>query len=68
VNGLRALPGVKSAALNDGHLALEMRDGGSVPDVVRMLVAQGAQIEEVVKDKASLEDVFLTLVEEETHA
>src|SRR6185503_6849805 len=65
---LTAMPGVKSAALNDGHLALEMRDGGSVPEVVRMLVEQGAQIEEVVRDKASLEDVFLTLVEEEPNA
>ena len=68
VASLRELPGVKSAAANDGHLALEMREGGSVPEVVRMLVEQGAQIEEVVKDKASLEDVFLTLVEEEPHA
>jgi hypothetical protein len=33
-----------------------------------MLVEQGAQIEEVVRDKASLEDVFLTLVEEEPNA
>jgi len=68
VGRLTAMPGVKSAALNDGHLALEMQDGGSVPDVVRMLVEQGAQIEEVVRDKASLEDVFLTLVEEEPNA
>jgi len=68
VGRLTAMPGVKSAALNDGHLALEMQDGGSVPDVVRMLVEQGAQIEEVVRDKASLEDVFLTLVEEEPRA
>jgi ABC-2 type transport system ATP-binding protein len=68
VNGLRALPGVKSAAVNDGHLALEMRESGSVPEIVRMLVEQGAQIEEVVRDKASLENVFLTLVEEDAHA
>jgi len=68
VGRLTAMPGVKSAALNDGHLALEMQDGGSIPDVVRMLVEQGAQIEEVVRDKASLEDVFLTLVEEEPNA
>ena len=68
VGRLTAMPGVKSAALNVGHLALEMQDGGSVPDVVRMLVEQGAQIEEVVRDKASLEDVFLTLVEEEPNA
>jgi ABC-2 type transport system ATP-binding protein len=68
VSALRALAGVKSAAVSDGHLALEMRDGGSVPEIVRMLVEQGAQIEEVVKDKASLENVFLTLVEEDAHA
>ena len=59
---------VKSAAANDGHLVLEMRNDAAVPQIVRMLVAQGVEIEEVLKDKASLEDVFLTLVEEEAHA
>jgi hypothetical protein len=42
-----------------------MREDGSVSEVVRLLVEQGVQIEEVIKDKASLEDVFLTLVEED---
>jgi ABC-2 type transport system ATP-binding protein len=68
VSALRGFPDVKSADLDAGHLTLEMRSDGGVPAIVRMLVAEGAEIEEVVRDKASLEDVFLTLVEEDAHA
>jgi hypothetical protein len=45
-----------------------LNSDGAVPEIVRMLGAHGAEIEEVVKNKASLEDVFLTLVEENPRA
>ena len=65
---LHESPDVKSAAASDGHVVLEMQNGSAVPQMVRMLVAQGVEVEEVLRDKASLEDVFLTLVEEDAHA
>jgi ABC-2 type transport system ATP-binding protein len=65
---LRALPDVKSAQSDAGHLVLNMTDEAGMPPIVRMLVEQGAEIEEVIKHRASLEDVFLTLVEEDAHA
>jgi ABC-2 type transport system ATP-binding protein len=68
LTALRESTDVKAAAADDGHLVLEMRNDAAVPHLVRMLVAQGVEIEEVLKVKASLEDVFLTLVEEDTHA
>ncbi len=34
--------------------------------LVRLLVQAGAEVEEVHRGKASLEDVFLTLMEEES--
>jgi ABC-2 type transport system ATP-binding protein len=67
VAALRALPVVKTAQSESGHLVLEMTADGAVPQIVRMLVESGAEIEEVIKHKASLEDVFLTLVDEDTH-
>ena len=68
IAAIRIMPGVKSAEVVNGHLVLDMKEDGMVPQIVRMLVEQGVQIEEVRKDKASLEDVFLTLVEEDIHA
>lgn len=65
VAALRALPEIKSVGAHEGHLALEMEAEGVVPKIIRMLVAHGAEIEEVVKDQTSLEDVFLTLVEDD---
>lgn len=62
---LRQRPEVQSASLQNGRLLVEMgRDSQSAP-LVSLLIGAGAQIEEVHKGQASLEDVFLTLMEEE---
>ena len=39
--------------------------GADVAPLVSLLVQAGAAVEEVRKDKGSLEDVFLTLMEED---
>jgi ABC-2 type transport system ATP-binding protein len=65
---VRTLSGVRSAEIDAGHLVLNMVEGGAVSQIVRLLVNAGAEIEEVVRHKASLEDVFLTLVEEDEGA
>ena len=54
--------------MRNGRLSLEVRDQTRIAPLVTMLVGAGAQIEEIHKGKASLEDVFLTLVEEENQS
>jgi ABC-2 type transport system ATP-binding protein len=60
---LRARPEIHSAVIKDNKLVLELNDGFEVSTLVPVLTAAGVQIEEMRKEKYSLEDVFLTLVE-----
>lgn len=67
---LESLPGVQlaalqSAALQLARLSIELSDPDSVPAIVRALVAADISIQEVHKEQASLEDVFLSLTQEE---
>lgn len=62
---LRALPDVTAVAVEGSRLAVDLREGTDMAPVVSFLVQQGAAIEEVHREQASLEDVFLTLMEEE---
>jgi ABC-2 type transport system ATP-binding protein len=62
---LRARPEVDHAELRDSHLLIHLRGQSEVGPLVTELVRQGAQIEEIRRGKASLEEVFLTLVQEE---
>jgi ABC-2 type transport system ATP-binding protein len=65
---LRERPEVAAAALENGHLAVDLRAEASTSPLVSLLVGAGAEIEEVRRGKASLEDVFLTLMQEENDA
>ena len=65
LNRLRARPEVAAAELNNGRLTLTLRDGADTAPIISQLVSDGAQVEEVRRGQASLEDVFLTLMEEE---
>ncbi len=62
---LRERPEVAHAELRNSHLLLELRDESKMSPLVSLLVYAGAEIEEVRRGKASLEEVFLTLMEEE---
>jgi ABC-2 type transport system ATP-binding protein len=62
---LRERPEVAHAEVHNSHLFLELRGESKMSPLVSMLVHAGAEIEEVRRGKASLEDVFLTLMEEE---
>ena len=62
---LRARSEVISAEVNNGRLTLTLRDGAEAAPLVTELVTAGAQVEEVRRGQASLEDVFLTLMDEE---
>jgi len=62
---LRAHPAVAGVEVKDGLLSVELKYEAEAAPLVSALVSAGAQVEEVHKDTASLEDVFLTLMEEE---
>lgn len=62
---LRSRPEIAAAAMHDGRLVIDLRQSASAAPLVSLLVAAGVEIEEVQKPQASLEEVFLTLVEEE---
>jgi len=60
-----ARPGVAAADLRDGALSVRLAADGEVAPLVRLLVEAGVDVEEVRRDTASLEEVFLALVKEE---
>ncbi len=62
---LRARPEVVEVRQVNGHLILKLHETALSAPLVSLLVGAGAQVEEVRKNEASLEDVFLTLMEEE---
>ncbi len=65
LQSLRARPEVASAEVQDGRLVLELqRDAESAP-LVTMLVASGAEVAEVRRAETSLEDLFLSMMEEQ---
>jgi ABC-2 type transport system ATP-binding protein len=66
VERLGRQPGVVRAALKNGRIVLDLSsDSAGTAPLIALIVQTGAAIEEVRKDKGSLEDVFLTLMEEE---
>ena len=56
---------VASVAASNGRLQLELRPEADMAALVSLVVANGGLVDEVRRDQASLEDVFLTLMEEE---
>ncbi len=65
LTALRGRPEVAGVEVQDGALSIDLRETVEVAPLVSLLVQHGAQVEEVRKGQASLEDVFLTLMEEE---
>jgi len=62
---LRARPEVAAAEVENRHLSIDLRTEMDVAPLITLLVSAGVQVEEVRRGKASLEEVFLTLMEEE---
>ena len=65
IDQLRARPEVVGIEGQDNHLSIQLRGEMDTAPLVSLLVGAGAQVAEVRKGQASLEDVFLTLMEEE---
>jgi ABC-2 type transport system ATP-binding protein len=62
---LRARPDVAKAERQGEHLTIELRGERQIAPLVRLIVESGGEVEEVRRGTASLEDVFLSLMEEE---
>lgn len=62
---LRARPEVAAVEAKAGGLSISLTQAVEAAPLVSLLVQHGAQVEEVHKGEASLEAVFLTLMEEE---
>jgi ABC-2 type transport system ATP-binding protein len=64
VRAVQSRPEVVRTSLN-GSLTVELRGNVSTAPLITDLVMAGVEIEEVCKNSASLEEIFLSLVEEE---
>jgi ABC-2 type transport system ATP-binding protein len=62
---LRSRSEVAAATVQNSHLTIDLRGDTPTAPLVSLLVGTGAEVEEVRRGKASLEDVFLTLMHEE---
>jgi ABC-2 type transport system ATP-binding protein len=62
---LRARPEVAAVEASNGRLVVDLSQEMEVAPLVSLLVGAGAEVEEVRRGKASLEEVFLTLMKEE---
>ena len=64
---LQRMQDVRSTSFRNGRLVVQLTRGGSAAPIVAALVQNGAEVEEVRRDAASLEDVFISLLEEQQH-
>lgn len=62
---LRQQTSVAEASLQNGRLTLVLHDGSDVAPLVSLIVREGGEVREVRSGQESLEDVFLTLMDEE---
>lgn len=59
---LREVPGVESAELRSGGVAIGVRDlGADSAEILRWMAARGLRVRHLASERASLETVFLTL-------
>ena len=64
IQELRTRKEVVSAELHNNSLTIQLREAGETAPLVSILVRSGVQVEEVIKAQSSLEEVFLSLVNE----
>jgi ABC-2 type transport system ATP-binding protein len=65
---LRARSEVAGLHGESDHLVLDLCQGAEVAPIITQMILGGAHVEEVHKSKASLEEIFLDLVEDEPKA
>jgi hypothetical protein len=59
------MPVVNALRPQNSHFLLETSPGAPLAPIIQTLVTGGAQVEEVRKNRASLEEIFFDLVEDE---
>jgi ABC-2 type transport system ATP-binding protein len=64
---LRAQPIVRAVIQKNSHLEITLSNPGDISNLLGLLIGAGAQVEEVHKNQASLEEVFLKMMEEESN-
>ncbi len=62
---LRERAEVRSAEITNGRVTIELEEKAKMAPLVSLMVQEGVEIEEVRRGRASLEEVFLKLMEEE---
>ena len=62
---LQARPEVKQAEFQNGRLRIELNGENKIGPLVTLIVQSGAEIEDISRGGESLEDLFLTLMQEE---
>jgi ABC-2 type transport system ATP-binding protein len=62
---LRSRPEVLDVTAHNSHLSIDLQEAADTSALVSLAVSEGVQVQEVRPGKASLEEVFLTLMEEE---
>jgi ABC-2 type transport system ATP-binding protein len=62
---LRQQAGVSQAFVENSRLVLVLKNGAGVAPLVSLIVREGGEVQEVRSGQGSLEDVFLTMMEEE---
>jgi ABC-2 type transport system ATP-binding protein len=62
---LRARPEVKQAEIQDGRLIFELNRENKIGPLVTLIVQSGAEIEDISRGGESLEELFLTLMQED---
>jgi ABC-2 type transport system ATP-binding protein len=65
LEALHARPEVAAVEMHNSHLEIDLSEDADSSDLVSLAVAEGVHVQEVRRGKASLEEVFLTLMEEE---
>ena len=65
IDGLCGNMLVSNVQQHNGQVVMDLNDMTRSHEIVAQLVDAGVQIDEVRKEKADLEDVFLRLVDEE---
>jgi ABC-2 type transport system ATP-binding protein len=68
LEALQARPEVEKIENQNGRLSIRLNRVVDTAPLINLLVSAGVQVEEVRKGKASLEEAFLTLVEEPDHS
>ena len=62
---LRQQPKVVSVEKHNGHLVIQMLSDPDIPALISLLAGEGVQVTEVHQGKASLEETYLQLMEED---